>query len=313
MGRTHGPVRSRAFAPGHITGFFVPELSARDPRARGSLGAGFVLDRGVLATARWDPEGPTRLRVRAVPSVPLPISREVASRLRAGVPGDLEVDLQHALPIGQGLGMSAAGAVATGLAVGQLLGVPAQKIWETAHLVELYLGGGLGGVASLRAGGLELRRRAGVPPWGECRHQGWNRELLLLRTGPPVPSPPLLRSPPFLARVRRAGNRSLARYLRRPSPGAFLRETERFTDALGLAPPDLAESIREIRSPSVAAAQAMFGALLYAVPKRPGGRGEIERVAARWRTGDLLPVAVGRRGAGTLGSPRESGTSDRGR
>src|SRR5580692_2923567 len=110
MGPSQAHVVARAFAPGHITGFFVPDLTARDPRRRGSTGAGIVLDRGVAARAPFDPSGPTPLRLSSRPRMALPISRDVAQRLRVGTPGSLEILLDHDLPVGQGLGMSAAGA-----------------------------------------------------------------------------------------------------------------------------------------------------------------------------------------------------------
>ncbi|MCI4367026.1 MAG: hypothetical protein L3K08_04685 [Thermoplasmata archaeon] len=293
MGRSRAVRRARAIAPGHLTGFFVPDLGPRDPRARGSTGVGLVLDRGVLAEARYDPTGPSRIRLRSRPRIPLPISREVARRLLADHPGTLEVDLRQELPVGQGLGMSAAGAVATGLAVAQVLQLPAGRAWETAHLAELYFRGGLGGVAAIGGGGLEHRIRPGVPPFGLVHHRPCAPVLDLLEIGAPIPSPSVLGDSRRLARIRRAGLRSERAFSRRPTLSAFLEESERFTDHVGLAPPSVIAALEALRGSGRAAAQAMFGQVVFVVTPRkidapwPELQGPVRRIR----------VSVGREGA----------------
>ncbi|HKV89750.1 MAG TPA: hypothetical protein VJQ43_00960, partial [Thermoplasmata archaeon] len=76
--RDGAEVSAAGFAPGHVSGIFAPRLAARDPRARGSVGAGLVLDVGVRATAHWTPGKTGRTSVRSDPPCALPISTEVA-------------------------------------------------------------------------------------------------------------------------------------------------------------------------------------------------------------------------------------------
>lgn len=294
-----------AFAPAHITGVFAPDVSARDPRARGSVGAGIVLDAGVSAYARFRP-GPRRSvtvtsgRVRR-----LPISLEVATRLMGRRTGSLRVDLHHDIPIAQGFGASAAGALATGLAVGRLFGHSRQRSIEVAHLADLFLGGGLGGVAAILGGGLEVRTRTGVPPWGRIRHQPFERRLVLLTPGAPLPSPRLLLDPRFLRRVQRAAETGLGLLGTRPGPGEFLAAAESFTDDLRLGPPSLLRLIRRVRSEGCWAAQTMFGTSLYAVPKGPGARRRLVGLLEHRRL-PAVELGAARRGARALRAPRES-------
>ncbi len=308
MGRSDEVRVARAFAPGHVTGFFRAELSARDPRGRGSTGAGIVLDRGAVATARWQPGGANRLRLRSRPAVPLPISRSVATRLQAGHGGTLEVSLEHALPVGQGLGMSAAGAVATGLAVAEVLGEPRSKAWQWAHLAELERRGGLGGVAAIAGGGLELRARPGIPPWGTIRHRAWAGELALVRFGAPIPSPGILSDPRRTTGLRRLGSAALRGYRSAPGRDRFLEEAERFTDGAGLLPARVRSRVDRWRSDRLAVFQAMFGRLLVVVPRSgrtlelPAGPGpRMLRVRAGTHGARVEPVATRRR-AGTASS-----------
>ena len=275
--RAPGRRRASAFAPGHVTGLFAPAASGPDPRARGSVGAGVVLDRGVVATATWSRDGPRRLSVRSPDTADLPISSEVARRLWSPSGGTLEVELTHGLPIGQGFGMSAAGALATALAVAKAMGAPRSRAIEVAHLADLFGGGGLGGVSAILGGGLEVRERAGVPPHGRVLHRPFAPSIFLAVTGRPIPSPPLLGDPRFLARVADAAEEGLEYLQRETSVERFLVASERFTDRLRLAAPPLRRLVRSMRSGDVGAAQAMFGRSLFAVAVTPEGRGRVIR------------------------------------
>ncbi len=279
-------VRAQAFAPGHVTGVFAPAVAARDPRARGSTGAGVVLELGALADVEFRP-GPRReMRVLGDARTPLPISTEVARRLRPVARGSLTVRLRHELPIGQGFGMSAAGASATALAVAAVAGASRTAAVRAAHLADLFGEGGLGGVAAIASGGgLEFRVRGGVPPWGAVQHRPLPGRLLVGVVGGPLPSPRLLRSERFLARVREA-SRDLPELLRAPEAGRFFDASERFTDRLGLASPAVRTVLRGLRRRGWWAAQAMFGRSFFARSKGPGAtRGDL-----RWLSRGGFPI-----------------------
>ena len=250
---------SSAFAPGHVTGVFAPELTERDPRARGSVGAGIVLELGVTATARWWPERRASRRIVSDVPGPLPISAEVLGRLTIAQPGRFEVRLNHALPVGQGFGMSAAGALATGLAVAGLVRAPDRRAVEVAHLADLFGGGGLGGVAAILGGGLEVRRQAGIPPFGRVVHRPYRRPLILAVLGQPIPSPRLLRDPRFLTRVRELARPALRRLGGRAAPELYWEQSEAFSDALGLTSPRGRRLLASLRSAGAHATQSMFG------------------------------------------------------
>ena len=234
------------------------------------MGAGLVLDRGVDVVAAWAPAGPRGVSMESHPRASLRISREVARRLALPFGGTITVKARHGLPIGQGLGMSAAGAVATALAVGSVLRVPSRKAWETAHLAELTLRGGLGGVAAIRGGGLEWRRTAGLPPRGEVVHRRVAAEVFVRRLGPPIDTREALENRRLGPRIRVAGREAIRRFARRPSLATFADCAERFTDALGLGSPAMRTEIDRLRGEGWWAAQAMFGNLVFAIPGRAG-------------------------------------------
>jgi len=291
-----------AFAPAHLTGIFSPALGARDPRGRGSTGAGLVLEAGVLASAKWQPSSRATFRLESDVTRPLPISEEVARRLLARRPGRLNVRLVHELPIGQGFGMSAAGALATGLAVAAATGDSRQVAVETAHLADLYGGGGLGGVSAILGGGMELRERPGIPPRGRVRHYATTGTVFVVVAGSAIPSPSLLGNPRFLARVERAAGPGLSRLSRRATLSNFLRESERFTDALRLGPLLILHRVHALRNADTRVAQAMFGRSLFAVPRTAQARAAlIERLTRLGLPAAEVPLAA--RGARVLRAP----------
>lgn len=261
----------RSFAPGHVTGIFRPETTARDPRARGSVGAGVVLELGVWAEARFSPGRRSVVRITADGPGTWPISEDVARRLAPEPRGTLSVHLTHQLPVGQGFGTSAAGALATALAVGALSGRSRNEAVKVAHLADLFGGGGLGGVAAILGGGLEIRQRPGVPPFGEIRHYPFAPALLVGVVGRPMPSPSVLGDPATLGRLRSA-SRGWESLTRRPSPARFFELGERFTTRAGLASASVRRTVAALRRRGAFACQAMFGESFFAWPRSAEAR-----------------------------------------
>ncbi|MGP8075153.1 MAG: hypothetical protein ACLP8Y_00185 [Thermoplasmata archaeon] len=262
---------ARAFAPGHVTGIFRPEATQRDPRARGSVGAGVVLELGAWAEARFAPGSRSGVRVVADSPGSWPISGDVARRLAPPTPGLLTVRLTHDLPVGQGFGMSAAGALATALAVGSLSNRSRGHAVRVAHLADLFGGGGLGGVAAILGGGLEIRKRPGVPPFGDVMHRRFSLAMLVGVVGRAIPSPSILGDAQALRRITDA-SRGWEDLSRHPSADRFFRWSERFTDRAGLASPAVTRTLAALRRRGAVACQAMFGQSFFAVPRSEEAR-----------------------------------------
>jgi len=230
-----------------------------------------VLELGARAEARFAPGKRTGVRVVADSPGPWPISEDVARRLAPSAPGILTVHLTHELPVGQGFGMSAAGALATALAVGSLAHHPRGHAVRVAHLADLFGGGGLGGVAAILGGGLEIRERPGVPPFGNVIHQPFPPALIVGVVGRAIPSPSVLGDPEALRRIT-AASRGWEDFARRPSANRFLRLSERFTDRAVLASPSVTRALAALRHRGAWAGQAMFGQSFFALPRSEKAR-----------------------------------------
>jgi pantoate kinase len=179
--------------------------------------------------------------------------------------------------------MSAAGALATAYGVAKVFGLPRRRAVDVAHLAELFGGGGLGGVAAILGGGLELRLRPGVPPFGSVVRRSFPGPILLGVLAGPLPTRRVLQNPDFLRRFASTGDQLLAgrRTLARRD---FLEMSERFTDEVRLAPPPVRSVVRALRKDGGWAAQAMFGRSVFAAPRAPGSWTRIVRDLRRSAT-----------------------------
>ena len=162
-------MKGRAHVGGHVTLIFSIQDDAESLLEQGSRGAGISLDRGVIIEAIGE-SGNGSLSISGdAPGDEL--HRLVLEELTTldSAFGEYDWILSHEgeLPSSQGFGLSAAGAIACGLAIQRALGVDEDlarsRAIHIAHRVERRLSGGLGDVAALHSGGIELRLEPGCP------------------------------------------------------------------------------------------------------------------------------------------------------
>jgi pantoate kinase len=236
-----------------------------------------------------------------------PISTEAARHLLGRAKGRLSVRLDVALPVSQGFGTSAAGALATALSVAALLRRPRARATQTAHLADLFGGGGLGGVAAISGGGgLELRSSPGIPPFGAVTWRRYDASIAVGTVGRAIPTGALLADPRW--RRRLAEGAALFRELAAErTEERFWTTSERFTDKMRLASPRLRAVLRALRRRGARAAQGMLGQSYFALLPTGTPGEELRRWAARARV-PLREIRVGRRGAGP-GEPQTTGAA----
>ena len=157
---------------GHVTLLFSIHSKALLARNQGSKGAGLCLEDGVISTVTQLQEGTDQISVNSFEGKPFTEGDELYLNLLKSFrelfsidsPVKIEIDLQ--LPVSQGFGMSAAGLLATSLALGELFDCGDEgQLARLAHRIERQISGGLGDVLGLWAGGCELRIKPGSPPF----------------------------------------------------------------------------------------------------------------------------------------------------
>jgi len=173
-------VMGRGECGSHVTLIFTVSDDDDEIINQGSLGAGLCLERGVETIARGvegefdidikfiEGNGKNNLYLRTL---------ELLSEEITGVreySWDLAVKLK--LPLSQGFGMSASGAISAAMAFQRALGEPHEeslrRAFSIAHRVEREFSTGLGDVTALAAGGVERRISPGAPFSGELLNRG---------------------------------------------------------------------------------------------------------------------------------------------
>lgn len=263
---------AKAFAPGHITGFFEICDGPRDPLRRGSRGAGVNLSLGVLTTVRAQQAARQRICIRLdgkASDTTATTTRRAVRELLGRRKMDVHVDSDVQLPVGQGLGMSAAGALSASLALAGALGLPhsLHRAAAAAHRAEVLERTGLGDVPGQLRGGWELRVRPGLPPFGFVdRILAPAVEMAVCVAGRPVPTKGVLSDPAKRRAVNRAGRRCMAAMLAHPTLDRFFGLSYDFARRTGLASQESLMLVERIRSLGLGmAGVSMIGNSVFAI------------------------------------------------
>ena len=178
----------------HVTLIFTVNDDATNLDEQGSLGVGLCLDQGVEIIARGI-EGNFEINIKFIEGdgeselyqqVFKLLSEEIINIKNYN--WDLAIKLK--LPISQGFGMSASGAIAASMAIQRAIGEPHEeslrRAFSIAHRVERYFSTGLGDVTALAAGGVERRTSPGSPFSGNLltrgpgMSEGWTEDIEVL-------------------------------------------------------------------------------------------------------------------------------------
>lgn len=285
---------SEAFAPGHITGFFEICDEATDPARIGSRGAGFCVEKGVRSRVRVSPEGFPGIDI-AVNGQPDPAgtTRGAVELLLGG--SDLHVEVAQAmdLPVSQGFGMSAAGALSAALATAEALGRGrAEAVWA-AHTAEVLNRTGLGDVLGASQGGYELRLEPGLAPYG--RMEPWNvggppAEVALCVVSPQIHTKRILTDPRKRQSINELGLRLVREFAAEQTPQRFAALSHQFSLATKLASAEVLRALDAL-GPEALASQCMLGGSVFVLGGNPG-------VLERLRPfGPLVKTKIEHRGA----------------
>lgn len=268
---TRGFRSASAFAPAHITGFFV--IRAHDNPARmGSLGCGVTLESGV--TTHVDARDCVHVDAGGSNGAPCPTIGSVVSTL-ATVPCSIRSTSD--VPIGAGFGVSGAGALSTAFALNRALslGMTTDRLIEIAHVAEVENMTGLGDVVAQSVGGVVVRRNAGASARPE-RIRTDEKDVFWVVFGK-IATEGVLTDENAVDRINSIGKRSLHELLRRPTLENFMNQSKRFAVETGLASDAVADAVCAVEAVGGMASQAIIGDAIFAID--PDGRGGAIRSA----------------------------------
>lgn len=263
----------KAFAPAHITGFFTI-CNDLDPLRTGSCGAGLSLESGITTEVSLSDRFEVMLNGKPGNAA----TTAAVVRMLTDLP--VRVESLLTIPIGGGLGASAAGAVSTALALNERLGLnkTLNELLYTAHLAEVKNSTGLGDVAGLSAGGVELRLKPGVP-FAVDRIPVPPTYIYYVYFGP-VSTKSVLSDEKEKALINESGEKCLKSLLKKPAFHEFMRLSRSFSVETGLISPRALDAVEAVESHGGLASMAMLGDTVFATA--PGGLaefGEVHRAA----------------------------------
>ena len=270
---------AKAFAPGAISSFFAihdTENGAPIPDLErvGAFGGGFGLDKGsyTKVTAQEAKENQISILINNQPSQ-AKTTRQVIETLlkKTNKKYHLTVEHQIQVPIGMGFGTSAGGALTTGLALCEAIGLPLtyNEIGRIAHISEIQCLTGLGTVSSLTfGGGLILVTEAGAPGICKIDRIPISPDYMIVVGYYPtqIPKKSILTSPEKKQEINRYGKKTLEAILAEPSLENFLDSCWQFAQNAGLATENVRQLVKTAKNAgAVGAAQNMIGETVHAV------------------------------------------------
>jgi pantoate kinase len=271
--------RSRAFSPAGISSFF--EICDRTPNGTlisnperiGARGGGFAIDKGVstevsLAEAK---ENKVTVIINEKLWQEAYTTKTVVGTLLDKVPEAYNVTVRHnvEVPIGAGLGTSAAGALGTALALSEDLEINLtyNQLGRIAHVAEVRCRTGLGTVGPLMHGGCGLTLEPGAPGYASLDQIPISPDhRIIAGTFRPYPTKKMLDSQEKRAIINEWGQRTLKKILKDPSLEKFMSACKEFAMGTGFVTERVHKLIQLAeKTGAIGAAQNMVGEAVHAL------------------------------------------------
>ena len=187
----------------------------------------------------------------------------------SGLAMDVHVDLTVRVPIQAGYGTSAAGTLASCLALTDAAGIPTtmNELGRITHVAEVQNKTGLGTASALLTGGFVLVTEPGAPGIGSLDHllfpQGY---VVICGYLGPISTHNVLAGSNVAGRVNPLARRALEAIRQKPELRTFLSEARGFGKASGFETRGVSHLIEEMMSAgAIGAAQNMIGEAVHAV------------------------------------------------
>ena len=237
-------MKAVAFAPGHISGFFEPVYHEEDINRTGSRGAGINTSIGVVSEVFVENSIKQEIEIYVNDrKSTAPVTNLALKYLLRDNPLNVVVKTKLDLPMGQGFGMSAAGALSATLALTKITNVSLSDAMKASHFAEVKLRTGLGDVMACYFGGVEIRKTAGLPPWGVIEHIPGEFDLVLCVVGKKLDTKKILLDSAKANKIRDYGKYCTKKLLEKPSVENLFSLSQVFTKKTGLADTRVLEAI----------------------------------------------------------------------
>ena len=258
-------MKAKAFAPGHISGFFEPVYKNQDADKSGSRGSGINISLGATTQVIAKPSVKQNVEIYINSKKSnAPVTQLAIKYLLGNTSLNVHVYAHLALPIGQGFGMSGAGALSATYALANILNIPKEQAIKASHYAEIQLRTGLSDVIASSFGGVEIRREAGLPPWGVIEHIPGKYEVVLCVIGRKIDSKKILSDPAKINEIASYGRYCTKKILENPTIEHLFSLSQIFTKKTGLADKQVLEAIEAAKYQGMAS-MCMLGNSVFCV------------------------------------------------
>jgi len=258
-------MKAVAFAPGHISAFFEPIYQKQNAARSGSRGAGINISLGatsqVVVNSSINQTIDISINNKKTDAL---VSKLAIKHLIGNTPLSITINTKLDLPIGQGFGMSGAGALSSTIALAKLLHIPKEEALKASHYAEVELHTGLGDILASSFGGIEIRREAGLPPWGMIEHIPGKFEVIVCIIGTEIDTKKILSDPVKINNIASYGRYCTKKILEKPSIENLFSLAQTFTKKIGLADKKVLEAIDAANYHGMAS-MCMLGNSVFAI------------------------------------------------
>ena len=262
-------MKATAFVPGHISAFFEPVYVNQNLDRTGSRGAGLNISLGVVSqvVVKEASEQSITVYINNVASQ-APVTRLALKHLIGDTPLSVSVNTVMDLPVSQGFGMSAGGAFSATLATASILNCSRDDAMKAAHYAEVQMRTGLGDVVASSFGGIEIRREAGLPPWGMLEHIPGVYDLVLCVIGKKMETKKILSDLKKVDEIASYGRYCTKKLLEKPTIENLFSLAQQFTRKIGLADETVLQAIDAANHYGMAS-MCMLGNSVFAMGNTP--------------------------------------------
>lgn len=254
---------AKAYAPGHITGFFQIH-EHNDPHRKGSTGCGIVLNGGVTTEVKVGKsveETEIFLNGKKVEG------KTTHTVLEMMTDEPVRVKSWAEIPVGCGFGASGAGALGTAYALNRALSLnqTANSLTEYAHVAEVVNRSGLGDIAAQSNGGVVIRLQPGGPEFGKIdRIPAPEARVFCIVLGE-ISTGSVLADEVAAGKINAAGKASMLELLKKPTLENFMHQAKDFASKTGLMSSTAQDVIEAANASGGLASQAMLGDTVFAI------------------------------------------------
>ncbi len=268
-------MRTSAFVPAHISGFFQPCITNTSVRT-GSRNCGPCLDLGVETDVKVERSSRASVKIsingRRVPDAST--TAFVVDQIMDMARGPFNVEVNHLcqVPVGAGFGASGAGALGAALALSRSLKLrkSRESLVAVAHVADVKCYTGLGDVGAQAYGGLVIGLEPGAPPYGRWKRIAVPHDVkVVCATLGHIQTKDFLRNEDFRGRARELGGAAINQIMRQPNFKTAISVSRDFADKLGLFDDELRDIAKIAESAgAIGASQAMLGRSVFAFVTR---------------------------------------------